>query len=110
MADPLLGYIWRENEVDWEGVWNRKSGDTNEFHAHFKHLPTGKEIEGELTMERNGQDIRIHRWNANAPGRCEYHGTFSGDFKTAAGGYYCFDEHANRVPREGEFGWHATIS
>jgi hypothetical protein len=109
MGDNVLGYIWRETESDgWQGVWTR-IGDTNEFHAQFKHR-SGQEIVGQLRMERNGHNLRIHRWNPVAPGTCEYEGAFSADFKTAAGIYYCFDQSGQRIPPSGSYGWSATIS
>jgi len=89
-------------------LWTR-NGDTNEFRAQFKH-PSGQEIGGQLRMERNGHNLRISRWNPGAGGTCDYVGTVSGDFKTAAGSYYCIDQNGRRVPPSGTYGWSATIS
>ena len=63
MSGDVLGSVWYETEVSgWQGVWTR-IGNTNEFDTKFTH-PSGQTIGGRLTMEVQGNIVRIHRWKS----------------------------------------------
>ena len=106
MSGDVLGSVWYETEVSgWQGVWTR-IGNTNEFDTKFTH-PSGQTIGGRLTMEVQGNIVRIHRWNPDTWGTCEYVGTFSPDFQTVSGNYHCTDQNNQPTPT---YHWSARIS
>lgn len=101
----VLGAVWYEEEVSgWKGVWTRV-GRTNEFTAEFTH-PSGERIGGRLRMTVNGDEVTIYRYNPGMWGKCAYIGTFSPDFSTVSGTYFCTDKNDDPTPK---YTWNARI-
>jgi len=104
-AGDVLGSVWHEEEVDgWKGVWTRVG--PNEFTAQFTH-PSGQTIGGRLRMTVNGHEVNIYRDNPGTWGKCAYVGTFSPDFATVSGTYFCTDQNDHPTAR---YPWGARIT
>ena len=96
-----LGTRWDEEEVaGWKGVWTRR-GNTNVFDARWER-PGSTAATAVLTIELNGNTVRIERRHDNGQG-CTYTGTLAPDGVTVSGKYGC-----DSAP--GPFDWKATIS
>lgn len=93
-----LGRRWDEQEGGWRGTWVRR-GRSNIFDATWTH-PGQKDVTAVLTIQLQGNAVRVERRNSSDGNNCDYRGTLSPDGTTVTGQFAC---------DQGGGSWSATI-
>jgi hypothetical protein len=88
-ANDRMGWIWREEESGWSGLWTRR-GDSTTFDANWTH-PNGGKVAATLVVSVGNNSVMIARTEANGS-HCQYEGTPSPDGSTVTGTYRCVDK------------------
>jgi len=82
---PDLGRRWEVQEGAWRGVWIRR-GNSNTFDGRWTRQGATP-ITAVLTMEQDGNNVRILRRNSSDGNNCQYTGRIQG--RNASGSFTC---------------------